>query len=422
LLTSQSRIVYKKLSTFNKKAKFYISVYASSYWADNFDSGDPNLFTSIDNTTQSNIWKQLLEYLSVKTQIIYEDFLRKFAEEQILKFEADGIFPSYDDEDEETARWRKNNVKELVKNIIMADPTILNSLKTRQQKIIIRLLDKLLVSNENDALLEILESVLNLNDQHMKSFAEQLQKTKLEYIVSTIEVLQKRSIVIQKLREVMNNHYKNVLETPDLQKVIEANTWLFGSHYSILGAEEDDFLSIAKKFRNEIPDIDSITEDDVENLGEIDGVRKQVDLFLARKIPEYDDTGKQYYKCIIIEIKRPGISLNDKHLRQINDYAKILGRHIEYQSEALKFEIILVGRKISKEASEIQDRLRDNAGKGERGLVTTGKFKRYIKNWYTIFDQFDLTNEYLLKHLKIKREDLSNKTSNQLISELQESN
>jgi Histidine kinase-, DNA gyrase B-, and HSP90-like ATPase len=422
LLNSEGRIVYKKLSTFNKKVKFHISAYAISSWADNFDPGDPNLFTSIDDTTQSNVWKKLLGYLSERTRIIYENFLREFAEEQVAQLDADGVFSSCSGEDDETARWIKNNTKELIKNIYIADPTILYSLKHKQKKIIVRLLEKLLVSNENDALLEILESVLELENQHMKSLAEQLQKTKLEHIVSTIEVLQKRTVVIQKLREVMNNHYKNVLETPDLQKIIEANTWLFGSQYSILGAEEDDFLSIAKKFRNEIPGINFIAEDDVENPEEIDGVRKQVDLFLARKIPEHDDIGKQYYKCIIIEIKRPGISLNDKHLRQINDYAKILGRQAEYQSEALRFEIILVGRTISKEASEIQDRLRDNAEKGESGLITTGQFKRYIKNWHTIFDQFNLTNQYLLKHLKTKREDLSSKTCNQLISELQESN
>lgn len=421
LLNSENRIVHKKLSTFNKKVKFYVSAYAFSSWADNFDLNGSDLFTPINNTIQSNVWKQLLEYISEKTQIIYEDFLRNFAEEQILKLESDGIFPSYYGEDEETARWRINNIKELIKNIYIADPTIFNSLKTKQQKIIVRLLDKLLVSNENDALFEILESVIDLDEKHMKSLAAQLQKTKLEHIVSTIEVLQKRTIVVQKLREVMNSHYKDILETPDLQKIIEANTWLFGSQYSILGAEEDDFLAIAQRFRNEIPEINIIAEDDIEDAKEIDGVRRQVDLFLARKIPEYDAIGNQYYKCIIIEIKRPGISLNDKHLRQIDEYAKILDRQTEYQSEALKFEIILIGRKISQGTFDIKNRLRDNADKGESGLVSTGKFKRYIKNWHTIFDQFELTNQYLLKHLKSQREDLSCKASNELIRELQES-
>ena len=427
LLNSRSRIVHKKTSTFNNKAKFYISAYASSAWADDFDPEDSNLFTSTDNSTQSDIWKELLEYLSEKTRIIYENFLRQFAEEQILKFEANGVFPNDYGEDDETARWRLNNTKELIKNIYIADPTILNSLKPKQQKIIVRLLDKLLVSNENDALLEILESVLGLNNQHMKSLAEQLKKTKLESIVSTIEILQKRSDVIQKLREVMNNHYKTVLETPDLQKIIEANTWLFGSQYSILGAEEDDFLAVAKKFRDEIPEINSVTEDDLDKPEgkdikpeEIEGVRRQVDLFLARKITEHDSIGRLYYKCIVIEIKRPGISLNDKHLRQIDDYTKILSRQAEYQSEAIKFEIILIGRKISQNSFEIKDRLKDNIDKGEAGLVSSNsKFKRYVKSWYTVLDQFDLTNQYLLKHLKTKRENLSSKTSNQLVSELQ---
>ncbi|NJM45060.1 MAG: hypothetical protein HC860_01975 [Alkalinema sp. RU_4_3] len=414
--------MHKKLSTFNNKAKFHVSVYASSSWADDFDPGDPNLFVSAENTTQSKVWKNLLEYLAEKTRAIYEDFLREFAEEQIIEWESNGVFPSYPDEDADTARWRTENIKELIRNIYVADPTVLNSLNAKQQKIIVRLLDKLMISNENDALLEILESVLDLDDQHVKSLSEQLQRTTLEHIVSTIEVLQKREIAIQKLREVMNNHYKEVLETPDLQKVIEANTWLFGSQYSILGAEEDDFISIAKKFRDEIPDIHTITEDDLEDPKEIDGVRKQVDLFLARKVPEYDHTGNEYYKCVIIEIKRPGIALNDKHLRQIDEYARVLSRQPEYQSDLIKFEIILVGRTISNGSFDIKNRLKDNEDKGEYGLVSTGKHKRYVKSWYTIFNQFELTNRYLLDRLKTKREDLSGKTSNQLIADLQQPN
>ena len=47
----------------------------------------------------------------------------------------------------------------------------------------------------------------------------------------------------------MDNHYESVLETPDLQKIIEANTWLFGAQYEILGAEEDSFTKIAKKLK-----------------------------------------------------------------------------------------------------------------------------------------------------------------------------
>jgi hypothetical protein len=48
--------------------------------------------------------------------------------------------------------------------------------------------------------------------------------------------------VADKLRTLMNDHYLETLETPDLQGIIEANTWLFGSSYETIGAEEDTML------------------------------------------------------------------------------------------------------------------------------------------------------------------------------------
>jgi Histidine kinase-, DNA gyrase B-, and HSP90-like ATPase len=422
LLNTKEQIVHKQLSSFNNKPNFYITAYALSQWADNFQSGEANLFVDVDKATQSSIWKDFSEYLSRRIQEVYEDFLRDYVDEQISKFESDGVFPSYKGENEEYAKWKRGNTKKLIKTIYCADPTLFNSLTKKQAIIIIRLLDKLMISNENDGLFEVLESVIDLDSVYLKSLSEQLQRTKLENIISTIEILQKRESVVDRLREVMENHYKEVLETPDLQRIIEGNTWLFGPQYSILGAEEDDFHSISKNVRDAIPEIDVIKDEDMEELSEIEGVRRQVDLFLARKIPCLNSIGKKYYRCVIIEIKRPGLSLNDKHLRQLEDYARILSQCKNFKSDLMKFELILVGRSVSKNSFLIESSLNDNIDKGEPGLVSSGnkKFKMYVKNWYTIFDEFSLSNDYLLEHLKTQREQLSGKTREELISSLQE--
>ena len=421
-LNTKSQIVYKKLSSFNNKPKFYITAYASSSWADKLQSGEANFFVDTDQTIQSSTGKYILEYLVQKTQEVYEDFLRIYVDEQILRLEADGAFPTYEGEDVEYAAWKKKNTTDLIRTICHADPTLFNSLNKKQSTILVRLLDKLMVSNENDGLFEVLESVLDLDSVYLKSLSDQLQRTKLEHIISTIEILQRRELVVSKLREVMENHYKEVLETPDLQKIIESNTWLFGEQYNILGAEENDFQSIAKNLRDKIPEIDFVQEEDIEEDSHIEGVRRQVDLFLARKIPSYNSFGKLYYRCVVVEIKRPSISLNNKHIRQLEDYSEILAQHQQFKSDLIKFELILIGRNISKNAHLIEHKLNDNLEKGDPGLISSGggKFKMYVKNWSTIFDEFLLSNNYLLEHLKTQREELSGKTREELIGELQE--
>jgi len=342
-------------------------------------------------------------------------------DDEINRFDEGGYFPDYKGLDSDYAEWRKNNTKTFVRDIYIADPQVFNRLNAKPAKILIRLLDKILVSNENDTLFDILDGVLDLNSDNVKRLANQLKATTLENIISTIESLQKRQQAIHQLREVMDNRYSEVLETPDLQKIIESNTWLFGPQYTILGAEEDTFTSIAKNLRREIKGVDSISDNDIETGLKVEGVNRQVDLFLARKVPVYDAKGSQIYKCVIIEIKRPGISLNKKHLQQIDDYCEIISKHPAFGSSKMIFEIILIGRKVSKDDFQIRQRMNNLKDKAELGLVSyDDKMKCYVKDWYTIFDEFELTNSYLLGTLNSKLEDLSEKPTSNIVIDLQE--
>lgn len=419
LLNSQGIVVYKELSTLNNKPNFYTSVYISSSWADNFviirDLVNPNA-----NDLNTPVWKKLTKKLNEITQKIYEDFLRSQAGKEVDKYIEDGLFPAYSELTPDQQEWRMSNTKELVTTIYMADPALLTAASKKQRKIIIRLLDKLSVSNENEALFDVLNSVLDLDERAVKALADQLKQTTLENIIATIEMLQRRQLAVSKLRTLMNDHYLEVLETPDLQSIIENNTWLFGPGYEILGAEEDTFTKVAKQLRDQIPNIQNINKDDLDEEGEIIGAKRQADLFLARRIPSINSNGEIIYRCILIEIKRPSISLNIKHLRQLDDYANIIKKHAEFGSEKMYFELILVGRKISSEDSEIKSRLNNQIARREPGLVSDDpRMKRYVHNWYTILDSFELTNNFLLEQLKLKRTEFEAKTKSELIEELQ---
>lgn len=420
LLNSSQKTEYKQLSRFNNKPNFYISTYIESSWADNFTAGNGDLLTEGKHTTNSSEWRNLVRQINSLTGNIYSDFLREFVDLEIEQYVKDGIFPAYENPESEYSIWRLNHTKMVVKSIYTADPKLIDSLNKKQKKLLIRLLDKILISNENDSIFEILNSVLDLDDETSKALADQLKTTTLENIVSTIEILKQRQTAANQIRELMNVHYKNVLETPDLQKIIENNTWLFGHRYETLGAEEDSFTKVAKALRSNIKLVDEITPDDIDDETSIDGAKRQSDLFLARKIPTFDSFGNQIFRCVIIEIKRPSISLNIKHLRQLDDYAAIIKGHAEFSSEKIQFELILIGRKISSSDTEIESRMKGQISKGEMGLVSDDpRMKRYVLNWYTILDSFELSNNFMLARLKLKRDDLSNYSKNELVSDLQ---
>ncbi|MCL6246397.1 ATP-binding protein [Acinetobacter sp. ANC 4945] len=422
LLDVNNKIIFKELSKANNKIDFHTSCYAQSEWNDTYNKDELEIDPQAES--QQKILKKVTSEMSLLLKEIYEEYLREYVDAKIEDYDKQGYFPSYDGYDHSYALWRKENTKEAFKSIYLADPKVFSKLALKPLKIIIRMLDKLLVSKENDAIFDVLNDVLDLNDLQVDLLAKQLKSTTLESIISTIETLQKRELAISKLKELMDNHYKIVLETPDLQKIIEANTWLFGPQYEILGAEEDSFSKIARNLRTEIPGIDNVGIDDLESDDQteidIEGLNRQVDLFLARKKYTFDASGKPIYKCIIVEIKKPSLALNKKHLTQLNDYAEIISKHPSFNSGKLIFELILIGRKISKDDFYIKSQLENNKSKGELGLVLhTEKIKCYVKDWYTIFDEFDLSNKFLLDNLKSQYEDLSEESKVSLVGDLQ---
>lgn len=419
LLNSSGAPVFRVLSSLNQKPNFFTSICVTSAWADTF-SQEKELFNPGAHTPSSATWRKFNTQLDRLNQAVYNEFLRRRAEEVVQGYELDGYFPSYSGLDAAEKEWRHQHVREMVQNIYIADPRVFHKANKKQVKLIIRLLDRLAVSNENDALFEVLNGALDLDAKSMQSLANQLRRSSFENIVASIEILQRRATAVQQLRYIMNEHYREVLETPDLQKIIESNTWLFGPRYETIGAEEDTFTKVAQRLRNEVMSQSELDREDVTTDDELEGARRQSDLFLARKFPTLDSSGQRIYRCIVVEIKRPGISLNKKHLRQLEDYADIIKRYPEFTSERMHFELILVGRQISSADTQIKSRLSSLIPRGEQGLVADDpRMKLYVMNWYTLLDGFDLTHGFMLDHLKLKRNDYRTVTKDELVEELQ---
>jgi hypothetical protein len=121
-----------------------------------------------------------------------------------------------------------------------------------------------------------------------------------------------------------------------------------------------------------------------------------------------------------VEIKRPAISLNKKHLRQLEDYAEIIKRQPQFNSENMHFELVLLGRQISSADTNIKSRLNAQLLRNDPGLVTEDpRMKLYVMNWYTLLDGFELTNGFMLDKLKLKRDDYSAEPREALVAELQ---
>jgi len=402
--SANGKTVDYSLSSLNKKTDYYTTLAAQSSWFDDCQDEHNLLRVSFQALSQSKIWKQLHKNISEFGQNHYREFLVSKAEERLNQLEADGELPSYEGVSKSYSEWRLGNLKNILRVILISDPKVFKDSNKKQRKLVIRLLDRLAISNENDAIFEVLESVLDLDDSSMQAFSDQIKTASLNNIIQTVERLQKREMAIARISEIMRNHYDKTLETPDLQGVIEANTWLFGNQYETIGAEEDTFSAIARNLRDRMKNINDVSEDDIDDGATLEGANRQVDLFLVRRQMEFDSSTHQpYFKCVIIEIKRPSLSLNKKHLRQIEDYAEILEKDPDFHGAGTQYEIILVGRKISNSDVTIRNALKGFSDKNDPGLVGDGPIKKYVKTWKTIIEEFSIKNNFLLETLQTRR-------------------
>ncbi|MBD1602385.1 ATP-binding protein [Pseudomonas typographi] len=405
--TSSENVIYHAPSSLNKKPNYHTTLSISSPWFDAFSEDENGQSLDMRSMQHSKVWKALQKAVGGFAQEHYKAYLVGQADEQIQKLVDDGDFPDYSQLVNSYSEWRLGNLKGILRIIIISEPRLFKDSNKRQRKIIIRLLDKISVSNENDAIFDVLEGILDLDEASMLIFSDQIKTAKLNNIIQTIEKLQKREAAISRISEIMLNHYNDTLETPDLQGVIESNTWLFGNQYETIGAEETTFTVIAENLRNSIAGITEILDDDIDDGANLSGANRQVDLFLVRGNMQYDSHNNQpYFRCVIVEIKRPSIALNKKHLRQIDDYAGILAKHPRFNGIQTRYEIILLGRKISPNDYDISERLEQLAGRNDPGLVGGGPIKKYVKTWQTIIEEFRIANDYLLSKLQTQRDTL----------------
>ena len=86
----------------------------------------------------------------------------------------------------------------------------------------------------------------------------------------------------------------------------------------------------------------------------------------------------------------------------------------------MHFELILIGRKISEADTEIRSRMQGQVAKGLPGLVSDDeRMKRFVLNWYTLLDNFLLTNQAMIDALRLKRDSFSGASRLELISDMQ---
>ena len=402
---------YKENTTLNNKGdNFYHSVFIKS----NLFNIDKFSFTSqLDDgnlinlkTKKSNEFKQLKLECDKFLVEIRRPFIKAYAKSFIEKLKEKKVYPQYNPNNI-IDKFKEEQLDDLIANVYYFVPKVFSSLNKIQQKTLIRLFELIQDSGETDNLFKILGDVTELNTQERKDMAELLDKVELKNILSLLQLITDRLQAIKDFKELIKRE-RNANEVDHIQKFIEKHYWFFGEEYHLATAEEPDFEEALRIYLNN-------ASDNYYEKGSVvindDDKYKQMDIFAIQSLPNGD-----VKKCIVVELKRPNVTLGRTELDQLKKYFGVIMKEDRFNASNMEWEFYLVGNKYN---DEIKWEIQSHKEHGEKSLVfNIENCKIYVKTWSEIFTELELNFNYLQEKLKFNYSKLANNeklTSNELV-------
>ncbi len=293
----------------------------------------------------------------------------------INKLKEEKIYP-YSDTPSSSDQVARSLYDKIIVKINEKKPNVLKATETRQ---FIVTTVKVLLEREPEHFAKILQKLLNLTAEETGEFSNLLDETDLSNIIKTSSMVSNRLKFLESLRMlVYGDISKNVKERSQLHKIVAREAWIFGEEYN-LTASDKTFNNTISEIRNSVKDF--CGEYEVEG---------------GDRIPDLFFTSKQFYGqqqwALIVELKRPKVSIGKKEAQQIKDYYDIINECSEFSNWKIDFLVISSEIDSKVQTGEIKDKKTGLLKYSEENPLK----KVYIKRWGDILDQ----NTYSYKNLK----------------------
>lgn len=371
--------LYKQNTGLNKKKdEFWHSVYIKSslfkcqFVSDGRD--DSQLSLSFENKNDKKIESKLKKFLNEQLVLFRKPYLQKNAEKIIKGLKSDGLLPSLD----QFGVYDEESFDDLLKVVYTISPSSFVGKGDNEKRFFCATLASLLSSQEENLIQLLLEQVQQLTEEEKKDLQDILKRTSLSNVVRTIKEIDHRLDVIEKLKELLFIRVDETLEVKHLQKILDENFWIFGEQFRLFSTTEGPLHQTIKEYAEKILGIE-----DPELSGKS---RKELDLFLTKT--EMFGQGAARQRNVIVELKRPSVTLGKEQYDQIEHYMEEIKKQPACNGTNQYWEFYLVGDGYDE---HIEDKIESskNHGESERGLahfVKDGRFKIYVRKWSDILE------------------------------------
>ena len=397
----------------NNTVAFNHSVYIRSSFFDKwdrislFDFSSQIIFEECENAREiiKELKKLIQELIAKKIKL----YMTGKADEEVYKMmSVKKTFPHFPDD--EYGKLRKRDLVRVTKELYGLEPRIFYKLNELQERSLLAFLNLLLESEERENILTVIDELVKLSPDQRVQFAGILKKTKLEYIIDTINFVEKRYEIIEILKTIIYDLGKYANERDHIQRIIEHNYWLFGEQYNLASAD--------KTMHKALEGYNYLlygAKDATEKLSEEAENERRMDIFLSRCLKDRDSYGALLEENIIVELKAPNVILSKKVLRQVEDYMDFIRSRPQFNSQLRRWKFIAVCKKIDDDVKSRYETFKD---RGKPGLVyLTNNFEIYALTWDDIFKMFDLRHSFMLDKLKYDRDEIVKEFNEKYIEE-----
>ncbi len=403
---------YKAFTRYNNNGIDFIhSVYINSSYFNDFeplgdkkdqkDDGQISLMQNEkdDKNEKSVIYKELIKKLDEIVTNKCKEFLRANSSKLIEDLEKENVFPIFPDD--KYGNIRKKDLVDVVKEVYCVQPRIFRKANPEQKKTVIGFLNLLLDSDERKNIITIMEGITNLSKEERANLARILEKTTLNNIVKTLEMLEARNEIIENLKKIVFKAEQSTNERDHIQKIMEKNFWIFGEQYHLVTADKN-FEKALKEYKYILDGKEN--EKESYKINNQDKLRR-MDIFLCAKHPlDVYLESSILEENIVLELKAPYVPIDKKIFRQIEDYMDLIKGEPQFNSTSREWKFYAISNQID---DFIREKYKENEDKGLPFLVKkVDNCKIFIMTWDDIFKNFEHKYRYLYDKLNFEKSEI----------------
>lgn|GEM_PF-832952 len=309
------------------------------------------------------------------------------AEEEFKKIKKTEVYPYSEMPIDEINRVEQDVFDVIAVEVNRAVPE-LKTANASTKKLTYRLIKEAIKTNPS-SIRTILSEIFNLSKEQQDEFAEMFSYTTLPAIIDTAKILGDRLTFIYMLEQMVYNDSvgKPIKERTQFHKILIKELWVFGERYA-LGTSDMSLKNVLKLHIRLLGREDLISDLPSE---ETESLTRIPDICLFQQ----SCIGYETFEHLVVELKRPTLTLTKKELDQIEDYAITVAKNSLFDKATTKWHFVLLGKDFN---DDVCEKLK-NQTVGVGNFYNAGNVSISVLQWSSIIQDNKFKYEFLRKKL-----------------------